>query len=201
VSSTRPRNQRSWATNRQPRPSGRSSPAWWRERSPTPCPAWLCNVDLTPTLLEVAGIRHQEDLDGVSFLPLLPGEETSVRDHFFCQLTWHDRYAPMRGIRTDRWKYIRHFGRRSRLYLPADVEESPSGREFRRREPARALPYEELYDLHQDPHELTDLGNDDRFGGVRVELSERLAGWMRESGDPLPDRHEEWLKRVDEERL
>jgi N-sulfoglucosamine sulfohydrolase len=155
----------------------------------------LCNVDLAPTLLEVAGIDPADGLDGVSFLPLLRGEAARVRDHFFCQMTWHDRYAPMRGIRTERWKYIRHFGPRSRLYLPGDVEESPSGREFRRREPARSLPEEELYDMREDPHELVDLGDDQRFAGITAELRERLESWTRESGDPLPRRHEEWLRQ------
>lgn len=159
-------------------------------RWPGVVPPWtsvrdlLCNVDLFPTLLEIAGGELGEDLDGQSFLPRLRGEPYQSRDHFMCEMTWHDRYAPVRGIRTQRWKYIRHFQDRDGVFLPADVEDSPSGRAYRElpeQEPTR----EELYDLIADPHELTNLAGDPPHRPTTAELRRRVEEWMRDTNDPL----------------
>ena len=37
----------------------------------------------------------------------------------------------------------------------------------------------QLFDLEDDPDELSDLGEDPGYGRVRAELRERLFGWLR----------------------
>jgi N-sulfoglucosamine sulfohydrolase len=137
-----------------------------------------------PTLLELLGAENPENLDGKSFLSLLQGQTQEVRDHFFCEMTWHDRYNPVRGMRTNRWKYIRHFVPEPEIYLPADVKESPSGREMLQRGTG-ALAREELYDLASDPLERHNLIDDDAYADVAAELRRRVSRWMEETDDPL----------------
>jgi N-sulfoglucosamine sulfohydrolase len=93
--------------------------------------ALLLNLDLYPTLLRAAGGEPDPSVDGVDFRPLLGGEATSVRDHIYAQLHWHDAYVPMRALRTERHKLIVDFSGRDTPYYPADVEDSPSGRALR----------------------------------------------------------------------
>ena len=46
--------------------------------------------------------------------------------------------------------------------------------------------YGELYDLEDDPHEFTNLWDDDRFAGVKNDLTQKLFARIVETRDPLP---------------
>ncbi len=131
----------------------------------------------------MAGGNEDTTLDGRSFLPLLRGEAQEVRDQFMCEMTWHDHYAPVRGIRTERWKYIQHFEAEPQVYLPDDVAQSPSANALLGERPYLPSAAEELYDLETDPYEQSNLAES------RAETArgfwERLERWMRETNDPL----------------
>jgi N-sulfoglucosamine sulfohydrolase len=147
--------------------------------------ALVSQVDLYPTLCELAGAPAPGGLHGVSLLPLVRREAARVRDVLFAELTYHAAYDPMRAIRTRRHKLIRHFGDRLEPVLP-NVDDSPSkdllvaagwGR--------RPRPREELYDLLLDPGEMRNLAGEGPSADVEAELSAALATWMRETDDPL----------------
>lgn len=144
----------------------------------------LCNIDLMPTLLELVGGEVLEGIDGRSFLPLLKKEAYEERTQFFCELTWHDRYHPMRGVRTTRYKYIRNFTDGPSVYMPYDIHESLSGQAVKG---CFSSPNteEELYDLKADPLEQTNLAGSDAHYDVLAELRGRVAEWMKETDDPL----------------
>ncbi|RLE08427.1 sulfatase, partial [Candidatus Aerophobetes bacterium] len=58
-------------------------------------------------------------------------------------------------------------------------------------------PEEELYDLKNDPNELTNLVHERAYQGVRKKLSDILARWMKDTNDPLlkgPISLSEWVK-------
>ncbi|MDF2934827.1 MAG: sulfatase [Paenibacillaceae bacterium] len=166
----------------------------------------LCNVDLMPTLLELAGAPLPAGLDGRSFLPVLRNsedEETiTVRDHFFAELTWHDRYHPMRGIRTERFKYIRNLEDGPAVYLPLDIHRSLSGLAVRESYYSPNVP-EELYDLLHDPLEEHNLAGDPAWEDTLAELRQRVTAWMERTGDPLLQgpvagvEAPEWQEQVD----
>ena len=145
----------------------------------------LSNVDLLPTLCEVARTPAPDGIDGRTFLPLLQGRPYAPRDHVFLEMTWHDQYNPMRAIRTSRWKYIRNFGDRPLVYLPLDVYLGRAGEEVRSEYYASRRPEEELYDLDSDPLEKTNLADDPTQGGVLGELRDRVSDWMQSTGDRL----------------
>lgn len=144
----------------------------------------LCNVDLMPTILDLAGKEIPEGLDGTSFAKLLTGSEEKVRDDFFCEMTWHDRYHPMRGIRTDKYKYVLNLQDGPKIYMPVDTHKSIAGQDVIK---DYYVPNEEeeLYDLAKDPLEELNLIADPDYQEIAEQLREKVKMWMEETNDPL----------------
>ncbi|MDQ3621989.1 MAG: sulfatase-like hydrolase/transferase, partial [Verrucomicrobiota bacterium] len=95
----------------------------------------VLNIDLAPTILEIAGAKIPGDVQGRSFLPLLQGRRVPWRDSFLIEYfsdTVFPRVHKMgyKALRTDRWKYINYL----------EIENA-----------------EELYDLQSDPYERKNL--------------------------------------------
>ncbi len=74
------------------------------------CEELVSNIDVLPTLLDLLDETIPERIEGQSFLPLLTDKEYYPRNQLFAEIIWHDRYNPVRAIRTDQYKYIRSFG-------------------------------------------------------------------------------------------
>jgi N-sulfoglucosamine sulfohydrolase len=147
----------------------------------------VSNVDIFPTMLEVANLPAKEDVQGRSLVPLLDGRNERHRDCVFGQITYHDYYHPQRSIRTERHKLIVSF-----TTAPFFMDPSQSWvrrvRPVHPEEPALAYaPPVELYDLREDPNEWHNLADDDAHLEIRKDLLERLFRWMRDTGDPLLD--------------
>jgi arylsulfatase A-like enzyme len=71
------------------------------------------NIDIAPTLLDLAGVEVPTAMDGASFLPLLRGEQVPWRDAVLYEYYWEWNYPQtptMFGLRTDRYKYIYYHG-------------------------------------------------------------------------------------------
>ena len=149
--------------------------------------ALVSQIDLYPTICELAGAEPPDFLQGRSMLPLLRREADEINDAIFAELTYHAAYEPQRAIRTARFKYIRRFGER-RTPVLANVDDGPSKDLLIASGWAdRPLPPEELHDLLFDPQEAHDLAADPAHAGVLAELRDRLETWMRDTGDPLLD--------------
>jgi len=94
--------------------------------------ATVLNIDLAPTLLELADVKAPEDLDGHSLVPILAGRQPEWRDSFLIEYytdTVFPRVLTMgyQAVRTNRWKYIHYM---------------------------ELAGMDELYDLQADPYEL-----------------------------------------------
>ena len=82
------------------------------------CPALMYNHDLVATLLDLAGIRPANALDGLSLGPVLSGKESGIREHVV--LGW----GPNIAVITDQWWYTANiFGQGQILY---DMEADPN---------------------------------------------------------------------------
>ena len=145
----------------------------------------LCNADLMPTLLQATQSPPAARMQGRSFLPLLLEEAPGPRQDFFFEMTWHDRYNPHRGIRTQRHKYVRNFHSSPLVFLPLDIYHSPSGEAVCERYYAASRPAEELYDLQHDPLEQQSLVGLARHAETLAALRARVQAWMEETEDPL----------------
>jgi N-sulfoglucosamine sulfohydrolase len=147
--------------------------------------ALISQIDLFPTICEIAGAEIPAWAEGRSMLPLLRRDVSEINEQVFAEITFHAAYEPQRAIRTKRWKYIRRFGER-RLPVLANVDDGPSKDLLIEAGWAdRPLPREELHDLLFDPAESHDLAPDPTYGTVLDDLRERLETWMRDTGDPL----------------
>jgi arylsulfatase A-like enzyme len=119
--------------------------------------ALVSHLDVYPTLCELIGIERPDFLQGLSLLPLVRGETTSIRDELYAEMTWHAAYEPQRAVRTERWKYIRRFGERAKPVL-CNCDDSPSKDVLLRMGWGdRTVAKEQLYDLALDPDEAVNL--------------------------------------------
>jgi N-acetylglucosamine-6-sulfatase len=93
------------------------------------------NIDLAPTLLELAGAAVPGTTQGRSLVPLLEGKRPAWRNSFLVEY-YSDKVFPRmlqmgyKALRNERWKYIH--------YLELDG-------------------MDELYDLQSDPYEMKNL--------------------------------------------
>jgi N-acetylglucosamine-6-sulfatase len=114
--------------------------------------AMALNVDIAPTMMDLAGVQPPAAFDGRSLWAPLQGRRNAWRDQVNCEYfsdTVFPRIRNMgyRAVRTARWKYIRY------TELPG---------------------MEELYDLQHDPYELRNLAREPRAAKVRQEMESRL---------------------------
>lgn len=161
----------------------------------------VSNVDLMPTLLDLLGLKPPTDVAGRSFAPLLRGDAYEPRERVFGEMTWHDRYNPIRAIRTERFKYVRNFSVLPKVFVPMDVTPTPAGRAVHEEFYVEQRPTEELYDLERDPHELENLASDrapfetvaeasdpnPEYVDTLARLHDELQEWMDATDDPLLD--------------
>lgn len=124
-------------------------------------------LDLPPTLLDAAGIPVPESMQGRSILPLAQKKSVDWPKEAFIQISESE---VGRAIRTNRWKYSVHApGKNAWQDAASDV-------------------YEEqfLYDLHADPHELSNLIGVESYANITAELRERLIARIIEAGEEEP---------------
>ncbi len=163
--------------------------------------AMVSLVDLLPTIIEAVGGAAPDGLDGESFLPVLLGERDRARDEVFATHTGDGEMnrAPMRMLRTERYKYILNLAPEIIYTTHMDKAKGPiSGagywdswreRSFRDSFAASVLwryhnrPVEELYDLENDPNETINLAGEPAFHSLIEEFRIRMARWREEQSD------------------
>ncbi|MFC1528497.1 sulfatase, partial [Candidatus Latescibacterota bacterium] len=131
----------------------------------------VLNVDIAPTILDIAGIPVPDAMQGLSLRPLLEGhapgdwresvyyayyedswrryknlKQEDLADPSFKYFTAH-RVGPHRGVRTDRYKLIEY-------YTEGD--------------------YWELFDLKNDPNELRNLYGETGYDDITQQLTQEL---------------------------
>jgi uncharacterized sulfatase len=119
------------------------------------------NLDLFPTILEMAGLGVPANLEicSRSLVPLLRGQPMSWNDTLFGQYDIHHyQVARMRMIRTREWKLVRHY--------------EPGGQD-------------ELYHLTTDAGETHNLAGSSELAvrAQRDALNRQLENWMARIGD------------------
>ena len=149
--------------------------------------AIVSQLDLFPTIMQLAGLPEPAWLRGTSLLPLIDGTAGQIRGEVFAEVTCHAAYEPMRSIRTDRWRFVRRFDQASGRVL-ANIDDSAAKRLLVANGWHRHAPAERrLHDLLLDPEERTNLIDRPDCAAVARELEARLLAWMRETNDPLLD--------------
>ncbi|HEX6732335.1 MAG TPA: sulfatase [Pyrinomonadaceae bacterium] len=73
----------------------------------------VANIDIAPTLLEAAGLKTPEHMDGKSFLSLAESKPVPWRDFLLYEYYWEwpfPQTPTMFALRGDRYKYIHYYG-------------------------------------------------------------------------------------------
>ena len=116
--------------------------------------ALVQNTDFAPTLLDMAGVKNVEGMQGKSFLPILKGQRNKLRSvsyyHYYETPSEHGVPAHF-GIRSKRFKLIRYY---------AFGEEK--------------MDEWELFDLKEDPSEMKNLFNEPSYKKMRDRLIAKL---------------------------
>ncbi|MEJ2248451.1 MAG: sulfatase [Candidatus Lokiarchaeota archaeon] len=145
----------------------------------------LSNIDLLPSLLDYTGAEIPDEIEGISFLPILRNQIKKGRSEIYAEKTFHEIYDPIRGIRTSKYKYIKNFEKLGTLYqIPADILRDPSGQVMKEKYKV-TRPKEELYDLTVDPFEENNLIENYEYNNILIEMRKKLNAWMIETKDPL----------------
>ncbi|MDF9827021.1 arylsulfatase A-like enzyme [Ereboglobus sp. PH5-10] len=122
------------------------------------------NIDFAPTMLDYAGVKIPEKMQGVSLRPLLEkkkrGKTPAWRTEFFYEhRTLPKMIPPSEGVRSGKWKYIRW------------TSETPVT--------------EELFDLEADPNELNNLAGNPTMAETLQKMRERCETLKAQAGGSL----------------
>jgi arylsulfatase A-like enzyme len=117
----------------------------------------ILNVDIAPTMLEIAGATPPAGVKGKSIVPLLRGKAKQIREDFYAEYveeaqfqripTWH-------AVRTREWKYVEYKGHPE---------------------------WTELYHLKADPYETKNLAGEASAAKMRTKLAARLVALEKET--------------------
>ncbi|MBX3177271.1 MAG: sulfatase [Candidatus Hydrogenedentes bacterium] len=151
-------------------------------------------MDLGPTALRLAGLDAPGHVQGQAFLGAgIPAPRAYIhgaRDRM------DERYDIIRMVRDAKYRYIRNYEPFKPYYQYMNTpEKGATMREIRRAQaegdaaPAVALfladrkPFEELYDVENDPHELRNLAEDPAHREALERLRRAHLDWVAETRD------------------
>ncbi len=151
-------------------------------------------VDFGATALSLANVKPPNHMHG---RPFLGKYQTQPRKYVYgIRDRMDERYDMVRAVRNHRYKYLRN-------YMPhltyaqhlAYMNQMPTMKELRRLDAAGKLPYpagqfmqktkpaEELYDTHNDPHEVHNLANSPKHKHILEELRKAHLQWTLRTRD------------------
>lgn len=147
-------------------------------------------VDLAPTILAFAGVEAPVWIQGRDLFSDPVPEAIFMGGDRFDEVTQR-----FRGVREERYLYIRYFGDTAIVPQLGYQDVNPIMREWRRLHAAGRLttlqaslleapaPREMLFDTWLDPDNVINLATDPAYAGVRERLTARLDQWIERSKD------------------
>lgn len=146
----------------------------------------MSNVDVLPTLLAYTGAPTPDNIQGVNWMPTLSDGAPPPRNAAFAQYTPDMKRDNLsRSVITRRYHLIRYFDQGRAVDYPVDVHPQAFADHVLRCPTKGTRPFVQLFDLHNDPDELHDLGSDPDQQPRIAALSARLRAWMEQVRDPL----------------
>jgi len=123
----------------------------------------VSHIDLVPTIMDFAGLKIPQWIDGQSLLQGLKNHTIRVNDCIFIEFERYEidhdgfgGYQPLRGVYDGRFKLVLNL-----------------------------LCSDELYDLEEDPYEINNLIDNTAYFDIRSQLHNRLLRWQNDTRDPL----------------
>ncbi|MCE9529342.1 MAG: sulfatase [Planctomycetales bacterium] len=174
-------------------------------RQGTVCDAMVCHADLTPTILEFAGVVEKgakpqaagQGLQGRSFLPALRNPGAKGYDEVYASHTFHEitMYYPMKVVRTRTHKLIWNIAHPLPFPFASDLWEASTWQDVYQHGPevtygkrtVKAYIHRaqfELYDLTTDPDEVKNLATDPAQAKLLEELKGKIKAFQKRTNDP-----------------
>lgn len=127
--------------------------------------SFALSIDMAPTILDFAGLKAPEVMQGHSLVPLIHGQiPADWRKDLFCEYDFGmfpgDIPISM-GVRDSRWKYIRYLDSR--------------------------FDFEQLFDLEKDPDEANNLAKNAEYSAELTRLRARLNEYRSKVPDNAPE--------------
>ena len=118
----------------------------------------LMNLDIAPTILTAAGVKVPNDMQGISFLPLVTNKKGKERKAMYYHYYENGEHAvsPHFGISTGRYKLIRFYTRVNGW---------------------------ELYDMRKDPSEIENVYGQKQYKKITDKLKKQLNELIRQYED------------------
>ena len=153
----------------------------------------ISSVDITATILDMAGAELPQYLDGHSII----GPDVVKREHIFAARDLIDEVMDhIRCVRTKQYKYIRNYtpenGYKECKYVQEHRPMLSVIKELNKANkltPAQQLilaetkPDEELYDVKADPYEINNLAERAEYKDTLIRLRSLLDEWIADTGD------------------
>jgi len=121
----------------------------------------VLNIDIAPTLLALAGIPVPSEMQGQDLLPVFQGGQLADPRSALLFEFWSETDLPgqscwWKAVRTDEWKYVHYY-----------------------KEPF----YDELYNLKDDPYEMSNLVKEPRYVDTLKHMQSELVRLMEKYDD------------------
>ncbi len=128
------------------------------------CDQMVLNLDLVRSILDLAGVKAPEQIQGKSWKPLLTADVADWRRawfyEYFAEAQKGSRVPDIKAVRTDSAKLITYGGHPE---------------------------WTEMFDLSKDPYEIRNLYRDPDAAALRAELERELERLAEESGYVVPE--------------
>jgi N-acetylglucosamine-6-sulfatase len=118
----------------------------------------VANIDIAPTILEAAGLKAPDDMEGRSFIPLAEGRDVPWRDTLLYEYYWERNYPQtptVFALRGEQYKYIHFYG---------------------------IWDIDELYDIKNDPMETTNLIFNPNYKSIIAKMNKELFAQLKATG-------------------
>jgi uncharacterized sulfatase len=149
----------------------------------------LSFVDVLPTFLEISNTKIPKEIDGKSFLKTLKGDTSKVNEYIYGVATKQNvrngKVFPSRMVRGESFKLIKNFN--SKEVVDTNLGDNEIVNQFIKMGANYydKIPFEELYDLKNDPYQKKNLAKNTKYQQQKKALSKTLATWMVSQNDFL----------------
>lgn len=168
--------------------------------------ALISHTDIMPTILDFLKLPIPTTVQGKSIMPVATGKQKNVKDrnYVFAEHNSHGpdpkEHYPSRVVFDGQFYYIKNLMPNKSYLLPADLREYKgwSNKSYEATVNAKEshpIPYkllrtlekgrpaEELYDMKNDPYQITNLAQNKDYQLKKTELNKALNNWRQATGD------------------
>ncbi len=152
--------------------------------------------DIVPTMIDAAGGKPVENLDGFSLLPVLTEQKKEHKKYTYALQTTRtifsgSQYFPIRSVSDGKYRLIVNLTpgasfqnttvKRNAYYKEwkqsSNLDDLALAQKYEHRPPV------ELYDDENDPYDMQNLADDPQYQDKIDELRQKLHAWMSYCGD------------------